>query len=445
MKGGNIWLGLALTAVVVSVAETERVSRPKTYPGRVLVTCWSGWTDFEADAMRRVIDNFNRRQDKVHVEYLSVSGIEEKTMLATAAGVPPDLAGIAGANVPLYAYYHALTPLDGMCAEAGIKRSDYIPACFDLCTYKGTVYSLPATPATTALHYNRAVLREAGWDPDRPPRTFSELDRMDEMVMRKDSDGHVTRAGFLPTEPGWWPWSWPYFFGGTLMDKAGRITTDLPENVRAFTWMQSFARRYGSSQMQSFRQGFGQFNSPRNAFIDGSVATVMQGVWMANFIQKYNPKLDWAAAPFPHPDDRPDLAGRVIVEQDIVAIPRGAKHPREAFEFLKYLQSQEGMETLCLGQKKFSPLLKVSPDFYAKHPNPYIKLFRDQALSHNAFFTPRTPVWNEYQRELQNAIDKMNLLDPTPPKTLLAQVRERVQHLQDEVDHVDALRAKQGG
>lgn len=443
MKSRTAWIALTTVAIVASVAESERVSQPAEYPGRELVTCWSDWTDFEADAMRQVIDRFNKRQDKIYVKYLSVSGMEDKAMLATASGIPPDLATISIHNLPLYAFYGALTPLDDMCREAGIKSTDYIPACFDLCTYRGKTFALPLCSATTAFHYNKKILRESGWDPDHPPQTIDELARMDAMVMRKGPDGRVTRAGFLPTEPGWWPWSWPYYFGGALTDKDGRITTDRPENVRAYKWMQSYAAKYGVNQVQTFRQGFGQFNSPRNAFIDGSVATVLQGAWMANFIQKYNPDLEWGAAPFPHPDDRPDLAGRVTVELDIISIPRGAKHQKAAFEFLKYVQSQEGIEMLCLAQKKVSPLLAVSPGFSARHTNPFIKLFRDQALSPNAFGPPRTPVWSQYQRELQTAIDKMNLLDPTPPETLLARVRERVQKLQDEVDYVNTLREHQ--
>ena len=69
------------------------------------------------------------------------------------------------------------------------------------------------------------------------------------------------------------------------------------------------------------------------------------------------------------------LANSTIADEDILVIPRGCKHPKEAFEFIKFVQSQHGMEELCLGQKKFSPLVKVSKDFFRKHPNPYVKLF----------------------------------------------------------------------
>ncbi|MBX3111189.1 MAG: ABC transporter substrate-binding protein [Fimbriimonadaceae bacterium] len=438
---------LALLGVAViagAVAETEQISQPEHRPDRVIVTYWEKWSDFEADAMRKVVNEFNRRQDKIFVNFLSTSGIENKTIMATAGGIPPDIAGLFGANLPLYAYYEAIMPLDEVCAKAGVKKDDYIPVFWDICTYKGKLYALPTTPATTALHYNRKILRDVGWDPDRPPATIEELDELDKRAMILDKQGHVVRAGFMPTEPGWWPWSWPYFFGGTLMDDKGKVTTDLPDNVRAYTWMASFAKRYGASQLQSFKQGFANaFNSPQNAFLDKKVATVLQGVWMANFIQKYTPDLDWAASPFPTPADRPELKGRVIADLDIVVIPRGAKHPQEAFEFLKFLQSQEGMELLCMGQKKYTPLMKVSPSFYANHPNPFIKLFRDQSLSPNVFYTPRTPIWNRYQQELQVVIDKMNLLDKRSVKDLLGDVKARVQPMQDEVDKIERLREEQ--
>lgn len=430
-------LGIAVVATAVAVS--EKVSEPPKRPDRVIVTYWEKWTDFEAAAMRQVVDEFNKRQDKIYVDYLSVSGIDSKTLLATAGGIPPDLAGLFGANLPLYAYQEAIMPMDELARDAGLKREDYIPVFWDICTYKGKLYSLPTTPATTALHYNKKLLRDIGWDPEKPPATIEELDAMDQKMAQKDKLGHVARAGFMPSEPGWWSWSWPYFFGGSLVDEKGKITTDTKENIRGYEWMQSFAKRYGVNQVQSFQQGFGTFNSPRNAFLDNKVATVLQGVWMANFIQKYVPDMDWGASPFPTPADRPDLKGKVIADLDIIVIPKGAKHPKEAFEFLKFVQSQEGMELLCLGQKKFSPLMKVSPEFYAKHPNPFIKLFRDQSLSVNVFNTPRTPIWNRYQQELQKGIDEMNLLKKEPTQAL-KEVRERVQPMQDEVDEIERLR-----
>ena len=61
---------------------------------RVTITYWEKWTGFEADAMRSVVDDFNASQDRIFVEMSAVSQIDRRLVLATAGGVPPDVAGI---------------------------------------------------------------------------------------------------------------------------------------------------------------------------------------------------------------------------------------------------------------------------------------------------------------------------------------------------------------
>lgn len=170
----------------------------------------------------------------------------------------------------------------------------------------------------------------------------------------------------------------------------------------------------------------------------------MQGVWMYNFISMYAPKLPWAAAPFPHPTDRPDLANSTIAEMDVLAIPRGAKHPDEAFEFIRYVQSRKGMETLCLGQKKNSPLTDVSEEFWAKHPNPYVRMFDELASSPNATSTPELGIWAEYSAEINNAYDEIVLMRKKPKEALDA-VAARMQPRLDQYLRRLALREKVEG
>ena len=204
--------------------------------------------------------------------------------------------------------------------------------------------------------------------------------------------------------------------------------------------MQGYVKRYGQGSVSTFTQGFGGFDSPQNAFMDGKVASVLQGVWMSNFISKHRPNMEWAALPFPYPQDRPDAALTTMADTDVLAIPRGAKHPKEAFEFIKFVQSQEGMELLCLGQRKHSPLKKVSPEFIAKHPNPAIKLFIDLGYSKNAVPPPKIPIWPQIQAEMNAAIQEINQSQELAPKDALAKVQRKMQPLLDQVLAVEAQR-----
>ncbi len=417
----------ALAALVLgALYMSEVVVRPKVIEDRVVVTYWEKWTSIEYDAIKAVVDEFNSSQDEIYVDLLSVSGIHNKTLMATAAGVPPDVAGLFGPNVAQYVHDRAVIPLDGFCEEAGIERDDYIHIYWDICEFEGKVYALPATPASTALHWNRAMFARAGLDPDRPPRTIKELDAYTAVLTTFREDGGIDESGFMHKEPGWWNWGWGYVFGGELWDGESKITCDSPENVRAFEWVLAHAEKYGTTKLQNFQSGFGKFASPQNAFMSEKVAMVLQGGWMGNFIEQFNPELDWAAAAFPYPEDRPDLAGRTFADLDILVIPRGAKHPREAFEFIKFVQSQEGMELLCMGQKKHSPLAESSEKFYSEHPNPYIRLFTEMPKSDSVVSPPKIAIWPEYAAELVNAFDEI-FVNKVEPKVALGTVKRRMQ------------------
>ncbi|MCU0316997.1 MAG: extracellular solute-binding protein [Fimbriimonadaceae bacterium] len=415
-----------LIAVLLGIFASELVTRQPKKNDRVQVIFWAGWTNFEADAMREVIAKFNKSQDRIEVNFLSVSGIQQKTLVATSAGIPPDLALLGSPDLPMLAFQNAIEPLDELAAEYGISGEKYIPAYWDLLFYKEILWAMPATPAATALHRNKQMFREAGLDPEKPPITIEELDAMDQVILRKDPTGRILKNGFLPNEPGWWNWGWSYFFGGDLWDGKSQLTPARPENVRAYEWFTSYTKRYGLGTIQQFQSGFGGFDSPQNSFIAEKVAMVLQGVWMGNFILRHGKNMDWAPSAFPYPADRPDLAGVSCVEQDLIIIPRGAKNKEAAFEFLAFLQKQENMEMLCLGQAKHTPLLDVSDEFYRKHANPYIKFFRDAALSDKGFSAPRTPIWAEYSSELNVAIQKIALLQETP-EVALQKVYDRIQ------------------
>jgi ABC-type glycerol-3-phosphate transport system substrate-binding protein len=427
---------VVLTAVFLS----EKLVQPTPRAGRVKVTYWEKWTGFEFDGMKAIVDDFNKSQDRIWVDILPISNIDQKTMMATSAGIPPDLAGLFGPNVPQYVDDNAVMPLDEYCRKAGIKEEDYIPAYWNIGAYNGKLYSLPTTPASTALHYNIDLLKNAGLDPNKPPKTIEELDAYADKITTK-KDGRIDISGFMPSEPGWWNWAWGAFFGGRLWDGKSKITADSPEYIRAFKWIASYSKKYGPGELQTFRSGFGNFSSPQNAFMSNKVAMEIQGVWMYNFISQFAPDLKWAAAPFPHPADRPDLANTAIVDEDVIVIPSGAKHPDEAFEFIKFMQQQKNMEKLCLSHQKNSPLRNISDHFWQTHKNPYIRLFDKLAYSKNALVPPKLGIWAQFNSEMIAAFDATALLTKTPEQAL-KDVNTRMQPLLDQ--YLERRRMRQG-
>ena len=397
---------------------------------KVHVSYWEKWTGAEADAMQQTIDAFNRSQDRIVVDYLSVSQIDRKTMLATAGGDPPDLAGLYAYNLYSFADCEALTPLDDFIRADKIEPaswlSRYYPVYADLCTYRGKVWGLPTTPNITALHWNKTMFRAAGLDPERPPRTLDELRDFSDRLTKRNAAGEITQLGFLPQQPTWFSWAYPLWFGGAL-DQDGRVTIgERPENLACYRWIADWTRHFGMDAIKNFSSSFGSFASPQDPFFSGKIAMVFQGVFMNNFIRQYSPGLDYGVAAWPAAV--PGVEDFTLAEADMLAIPRGAKHGREAWEFIKYVSSNNpragrheelrGMELLCFLQQKNSPLREWSPFFEQHHPHPHIAVFRGLAQSPHAVHIPKMGIWDEYSRELGTTFDKVRLLVASPENVL---------------------------
>ena len=349
-------------------------------------------------------------------------------MLATAGGVPPDVAGVFARMLPVYSENNALTPLDTLAADAGIRREQYIDAFWKLCLHRGHLWALPSTPTSTALIWNKKMFREAGLDPEQPPRSIAELEQFNEKLAKRRPDGSLEAIGHFPL--GWWDEMWGSWFGGRLWDGDEKITANSPENLAAYHWIESYPKRFGDHDLLAFKDGIGNFASPQNPFFAGRCAMIMQGVWIYTFIKNYAPPdFEWGVAAFPSADPE-HLKDVTIVESDAFVIPAGAKHPKEAFEFIKYLNSQGPMEKLCLGQRKFTPLRAVSAEFLRSHPNPYIKKFIELAKSPNAVSVPALSTWTEYSNDMGIAVDQIWSGKATPEAALGA-VERREQEVFD--------------
>lgn len=434
------WLCLILSGILIGC-------NSETGSDRIKITYWEKWTGFEGDAIAAAVQLFNekpeRENDLIEVELTTVSRIDRKLLVAIAGNDPPDVAGVYTFILYSYADKGALTDLTPFLEKAGIGRDHYIPAYWDLCRHRGKMWALPTTPATMALHWNKRLFREAGLDGNQSPQSLDELDQWAEKLTKwkkgeetrsgakpKGQGWSMVQAGFLPQEPGWWAWSFGYWFGGSLWDGEGRITANSPANIAAYEWVRAYTEKYGKDNIEKFASSFGNFSSPQNAFLGGKVAMVVQGVWMHNFIEKYAPGMEWAAAPFPskHPVSFPVTN----VEADIIVIPKGSRHPKEAFKFIQFLSTQEGMEILCSGHRKFSPLAAVSPGFAKMNlpANPYLEMFRKMSYSQGGFSIPPLGIWMEFRREMGVAFDEIRSLK-YPVKQVLDDLQSRMQNSLD--------------
>ncbi len=456
----KLYTPLTIVGLLATFAYSEYVVKPHYHDHKIHIVYWEKWTGGEGDAIKQTVNYFNHSQNKIHVDLLTISDIQDKTLLSVAGGDPPDVAGLYGADVAQYADDRAVIDLDPYLRKYGIKKSQYIPVYWKMNNIRGKEYALPSTPASTALFYNRALFKAAGMDPDKPRDwhhghyTIEEMDKDAARLTKFAPNGQLQIMGFLPAEPGWWEWGWGYFFGGKLWNGSNKITANDAGNIKAYQWIASFSKKYGANNVSAFHSGLGQFSSSQNGFMAGKVAMEIQGVWFYHYIAMYAPNMlanpktgkqaEWGIAPFPYPADRPDRAGTTFADEDVLVIPRGAKHPNSAFKFIDFMESPKGMDMLCGLQWKMSPLIHNEPGFYRNNRNRTARFFAEQAESKNVINVPRTGIYPEYADALQNAYDAVSLLDQTPKQALDVVQRQIQRQLNEYIQHEKMRLAAEG-
>jgi multiple sugar transport system substrate-binding protein len=380
------------------------------------------WTGEWEEVVSQIVARFNESQERVRVRPLVVTGdANTKLLLAIAGGAPPDLMAQWNQVIPAWAHKKALTPLDSLMSReeyAALQRWLY-PASRAIGTYEGRLYAFCTCMNAWSLMLNVKMLREAGYDPERPPRTLAELDAMGAKLYRDDARGKLDRVGFLPTGIH----HWGTVFGGEFYDPVQRrVTANHPRIVKALEWMVSYSKRYDINKIVSFQAGLTQTIGDTYPFIGQKFAMLVDGQWRVEDMRKFAPRMEYQVTPIPYPPGgRPKASW---VNGNFMIVPRGAKHPREALEFAKFWagwgNEAVGAEIATMaGWIPAGPSVARQPAYQAyMKRNPHFRTWLEVAGSPNVRITPVIPVQAFYWDRLQAAEEAALRLQKTPQEAL---------------------------
>ncbi len=414
-----------------------------------------------------VVREFQRRNPDINVRVLSMGAgtmNPQKLMTSIVGNVAPDVINqdrftisdwaSRGAFVSLSPFIERDRKIDPLTPV----QEQYYPAPWEEATYQGQVYGIPTGADNRILYYNKTAFREkaaelraAGLDPERPPRTWSELLKYSKVLTVMNPDGTLKQAGFLPNFGNSWLYMYAFQNNADFMDKARRnCTLYTPEAEEALKHMvDGYELVGGYEKAKSFESGF--LGKENDAFIIGKVVMKIDGDWIISNLARYGPRLDFGVAPAPVPDDRYAKKGRFANEKDTfvtwmggfsLAIPRGARNVEDGWKYIKYATSTEARVLEMAEQQKWEKLrgrLFVPRQIASREANiqgfekfrPGEKKYADAVQMHMdlaAFgrVRPATFVgqalWNEHVKALETAAYKK-----ASPKEALQAGQEAVQ------------------
>jgi multiple sugar transport system substrate-binding protein len=318
--------------------------------------------------------------------------------------------------------------MDDWFRASGLREKDFVPASLSLCRVNGGLYAMPFLIDDSALLWNKNTFRQAGLNPERPPQTLEEFEQYVKKLTKKDASGRLTQLGLLPPDD---IYVINRLFGGSLYDpKTGQITPDSPENVEALGWYTKFIGSMGPwEEVNAFKSGFGNNQSANNPFYTGQIAMMISGEWNPYWVKRYAPQVEYGVAPLPHPESHPERARTTWLGGNMFCIPRGSAHPKEAWDFLVWAQTDEAQVLFARLRNGVPNRRSVLNDPVLRTGEPYkVKygVFLDLADGPNAGAFPNLPVANLYNSELLTARD-LALSGEKTPALALRDVRIRVQ------------------
>jgi multiple sugar transport system substrate-binding protein len=308
----------------------------------IQLTYWPAPNQQELQLADSLVRMWNRMYPavQVRVQPIPVSQSTEEVLLAAiAAGTTPDIcSNIWPGALHEYTKAGGLLPLNQFVDFDSIATARTPRALLNTFSSEdGQFHQMPWKTNPVMMFYNEKLFREAGVD--RVPRTYSEYLAVGAQVTRDvDGDGRIdVWMGERDIRPIWWQRLfdfYPFYIaasGGQTLFQRSEVVFDNDAAVQVMAFFRECYRR------KLFPLTFFQGGDP---FLLERKATHFGGPWNIATIQKLAPQLQFGIAPLPVPDDH---EGPVYTAGDYknIAIFSNTRHPKEAWEFVKYMIKAE--------------------------------------------------------------------------------------------------------
>jgi len=375
-----VWLLL----LILGCGESNRGNLARLTDDIVRLTYWPSSNQQEIDLAEELVKKWNDAHSNIQVKMQPIpasQSSEEVLLAAIAGGTTPDVcSNIWPGAMSEFTQAGGLVRLDHF-ADFDSVMLERVPKDL-LETFRspdGHFYQIPWKTNPIMMVYNIEIFKRAGID--HPPRTYSEyLDDARKITRDINGDGQIDQwMGYRDIRPIWWQRLFDYYpfyiaaSGGKTLIHGSQVI---------------FENRYSDEVFRFFEDCFMKGYFPittfqGDAFLGRKLATQFTGPWIISYIEKNKVgEFNYDFAPIPVPNG---FIGQVYTYGDFknIAIFSTTRHPRESWEFARYLISVENdlrLLELC-SQIPIRKDLLTNPLFagYFKN-NPKMLRFAEQAL-----------------------------------------------------------------
>ncbi|HVX45642.1 MAG TPA: ABC transporter substrate-binding protein [Mycobacteriales bacterium] len=320
--------------------ESLGLSKKPASGRKVDIEIYSLWGSTIGQGFVDLAKQYEQIQDEVGVRVTyapSTSQGQQKLFTAIAGNQAPDIAQLVPLQTPQWAALGIMTDLTDYFKADGLSGDDFLPPAWHDMVFEDKVWQLQwDADANFPFFWNKDLFEKSGLDPDKPPKTIDEMDEMSKKMTKK-SGGRVTQIGIIPWNQYGMAnsvYTWGWAFGGDFYDlKTGEVTCDNEYVVKALEWICKSAKDVGGADNVSVSPPgvtlhyFGTGNVGMSSLVTPNLAD----------IKAAKPKMKIGNTLWPYQPPGGSKPGQAAWLGGWSAfVPKGSKHPKEAWDFMKW-------------------------------------------------------------------------------------------------------------
>lgn len=311
----------------------------------VKIDYWGGWTGTQDDAMKGLVEKYNKEQDKVKVQFNSMdwNALTNKFISATKDGSVPDILAMRSYEIGKAAEMGALD--FSIAEEVKVNKSDYADAIWNSGFYKQKQFGIPIVVNINSIFYNKEILDKAGLR--EMPKTGDDLISMAQQLTVDRNGKHPNESGFDEKEVLQYGlgintnYNVFYHFYTLYNQQAGakqltetmtKLDIEEDKAAKAFGFIEDLIFKYKVVPKDE--------KSPVDDFKGGKVAMFIDGSWQMPTLEASNIK--WQSAVYPKVFDKQVIGG--VTEVLTFPLKKGSEDSkREAIQdFVSWLDKNSG-------------------------------------------------------------------------------------------------------
>jgi sn-glycerol 3-phosphate transport system substrate-binding protein len=267
-----------------------------------------------------------------------------KALTALKGGEPPHVAVLLSTDMYTLIDEGAVVPYDEIvpAAEMGFVK-DYFPGFMKNSQTGGKTWGIPFQRSTIVMYWNKEAFKEAGLDPNTPPKTWTEMVDFAKKLTKKDASGAVSQWGVAIPTTGYAYWLFQALAienGIELMNPEGtEVYFNKPASVEALQFLVDLSQKHQVSPKGTIDWA----TTPKDFF---ERKTAMMWTTTGNLTNvRTNAKFDFGVAMLPanKRPGSPTGGGNFYIFKKTTPAERKA-----AVEFVKWMTTAERAAQWCI-------------------------------------------------------------------------------------------------